>query len=830
MVSNPPDPYVGLVISGYTLEKQVGSGQIGTVYQAIRKDPYDVWACKIIPEGKLRHGWERELQKISRLRGIPEVVQFHTFGGDHDKDHRPFSYVMFDFISGQNLGKYLESPAAPINIAFVETLAEALLRTLHACEAESISHGDLHAGNIMISEPDGRVPGSPRRVFITDFGYGGSHNAIQPKDDRKQIASIVLSLLNPFDPHELAPRDRVLHRKLSDFMRKGVLEEDHTQLRYVAGSTSLYDAYQQVRRLAERESAAAQQGIELRGPDDYLVAEALGYRVDEWQNLFVPVFLGASDLLSRNITVLTGARGCGKTMAFRRLTLFMDQVIGAPSGVKGADDILGFYLNCRDLVEAFPWTPRTLNRAAKEQVTHYFHLAWLTEIVRSLALAPRPAEDKYRFVSDYLRTLYGDRYQAPALDSDHLHHIRAFVESEKERCRKVKVGSLPGLENWPLARLDFLDTLQAVLSKNLPWVGTRPTFLFLDDYTVPTITREVQNVLNQVVFKRRADIFFKVSTESANSFSRVGPQGKPMELDHDFKLLDLANESLHQPYERKFDLLDRIFQRRILRHEGYQSTSYGLKDVLGESRFSNNELAQKLRQIASRNAPRERIYYAGADSFVGMWSSDIRTMIQVFTDVLKDNWDRYLGKRLKVDQTIQDKRYKDAGGEFLAMTEHLKNPVFWETSLPPKKPTHPYGGHLRDIAQAFINIARYELTKGNLVSNQGAMNPRQAFRIEIIDQLRLPDDVIDYYQGLIRWHIFLPDWRGKSVRGMLTPRLFLNRLLLPFANLTFSSHDNISLRNEEFVSLLRSPNSFLRYWNSKRTRKGKDPGTGNLPF
>ncbi len=823
------DPYIGLTIDDYTLEKFVGSGKIGSVYRAVRTNVGDTWACKVIPEGRLKKGWERELQKISRLRSIPEVVQFHSFGDRKTEEFRPFSYVMFDYIDGLNLEQFIERNSQLLNMAFIESLAEALLKVLHACEVEKIIHGDLHHGNIIISEPDGRIPGSPRRVFVTDFGYGGSHNALEPKDDRKQLASIVLSLLAKLDESTLAARDKVMHRKLTDFMRKGVLEQDQRQLRSVAGASSLFDAFGSMRRQSERESAAAQQGMELQGPDDYLVAEALGYRVDEWQNLFVPEFLGAADLLGRNITVLTGARGCGKTMAFRRLTLFMDQVIGQTSGVRGSRDIVGFYLNCRDLVEAFPWTPRSLKRSAKEQVTHYFHLAWLTEILRSLALARGDSSDGYEFLSDLLAQLFGQRYERPALASNHLNHIRAFIETDKERCRKTKLGSLGGLENWPLARLDFLDDLQQALSTNLPWIASRPFFLFLDDYTIPTVTKGVQTLLNEIVFKRRPEIFFKISTESANSFSRVGPQGKPMELDHDFKLLDLANESLHQQLDRKRELLDHIFRRRIKRHEGYRDLDMGLRDVLGPSKLSNNELAQKLRDLSQGG--KERVQYAGIDAFVGMWSSDIRTMIQVFTDVLRDNWSRYKGKQTEVNGAIQDKRYKDAGGEFLALTEYLKNPVYWDKEDFPSKPAQPYGAHLRNIAQAFINVARHELTRGELVSNQGATNPRQAFRIEVVDRLRLPEDVLDYYQGLIRWHIFLPDWRGKSVRGMLTPRLFLNRLLIPFASLTFSSHDNISLNNQEFVELLRSPNEFLDYWRTKRRpKKAEAPKTAPLPF
>jgi hypothetical protein len=80
---------------------------------------------------------------------------------------------------------------------------------------------------------------------------------------------------------------------------------------------------------------------------------------------------------------------------------------------------------------------------------------------------------------------------------------------------------------------------------------------------------------------------------------------------------------------------------------------------------------------------------------------------------------------------------------------------------------------------------------------------------------------------LIRWHIFLQDWRGKSVRGMLTPRLYLNRILLPFCNLTFSMHDNIHLTNREFIYLLTKPKNFFEDWKKKKQVNG-DPNQRKL--
>ena len=115
--------------------------------------------------------------------------------------------------------------------------------------------------------------------------------------------------------------------------------------------------------------------------------------------------------------------------------------------------------------------------------------------------------------------------------------------------------------------------------------------------------------------------------------------------------------------------------------------------------------------------------------------------------------------------------------------------------------------------------------EGKLTDNQGTLSPRQAIRIEIIDEFNLSEKARKIYQALLRWHVFLPDWRGRSVRGFMVPRLFLNRRLIPYARLSFSGKDSISLRSDEFEQLLLGPQKFERYWRNKvRKTRGKDDG------
>jgi hypothetical protein len=820
------DPFIGIKISGeWELVEKVGVGKIGAVYKAVKQNPYDVLACKIIPHTP-KSGWDVELAKVTKLRGVDSVVQYHSHGAALDKNSRPYVWILWNnFIDGINLATYITEKPWPLDMAFIENIASVVLNVLYACQHENIIHGDLHAGNILISNPDMKTVDKQRKVWVSDFGYGGSHNQKKPKDDFKQLSSIIINLLNKLNLSDLNKRDRIMHEKLYFFFDKKFAERDPTQGNQVGNLELLIKDFRRLSKDAREEAEMTERTI-VTDPGDYLWAEAIGNKAEVWKDLFVPEFLAARDLLNRNITILTGARGCGKTMAFRRLTAYMDKIVGEPSGVPGSDEFIGFYLNCRNLIEAFPWIPGQLNKNASAQIIHFFHLSWLSEICNTLYLCYHAEDLKFDWLDSFILK-YFQNYQTLPEGADHLSHIMSFIESEKELCRLTELGKRKDLD-WPLYKMEFLDELCSLVSRNSPWETTKPFYLFLDDYTIPIIPRAVQIVLNPIVFKRRDTLFFKVSTESFISFERTTVRGKPLELHQDFELIDLSNESLHRNFGEKKTLLESIFKPRIDRHATLKKYDKSLSDLLGKSNLSNNELARLLRDNKTASK-KKKVLYHGIESFVGMWSSDIRVMIQMFVDMIRDSTVDINNGVWQIKSEVQNNIYRSKGGEFLVFAESVPAPSSIENNILTKRNT-TFGSHLIKIVQAFINVSSFELSNGELVSNEGRLNPKQAYRIEIIDKFELKDDIKDYYEGLVRWHIFLHDFRGKSVRGMITPRLFLNKILIPNSNLTFSSHDNIHLNNIEFRMLLKEPDKFIEYWRSKRLRRSKSKSSNQGSF
>ncbi len=819
MLIDNPSEWLGTSIRDYELRSILGSGRIGYVFLGVHKQvPQLKRAYKIIAEGQLKDGWQHEIIKVGQLSSCPEVARVLEFDSAMDAHHRPYSYIAYDYVDGTNLREYLSSVSNDVSLTFVVSVLTSLLRIHYACQTIGFQHGDLHEGNILVTKPDALDPYNERRIIITDFGYGGSHNQLAPKDDIAQIVAIGCNLLNRLNRDALQATERLIRERLLVFLKKELNETYRLAgNRHSAdGQTALHEFLECI-AAAKQEAAATGQGI-APSVDDYLNAETLGYRKAEWQNLFVPEILGEPAFVGRNVTVITGARGCGKTMAFRRLTLYLDELIGSTSGVKGSDGFVGFYMNCRDLVEVFPYVPARLPEIKARQIRHFFHLCWLQDIVKGFQQRALREPDDYRWLVNWVESEFGEKIETLwTKASDAVVALAHFIENKKEECARLPSGKKT---RWALEDVDTLDKLYDLSVRNIGWLAGRPFYFYLDDYTIPLISQHMQAALNPIVFKRRPNVFFKISTEATNSFLRMSHQ-KPLEVNHDFDFVDLASETLSVTEDVKERLLSGILSRRLRRIEQFRDDDHDLRAVLGESEWkSYNELARRLREGKLSSA--DPIYY-GYRAFVGMWSSDIRSMIQVFNELLRSSQvdEAY---RIPIERTIQHRRFSESGGEFLSVTENLRVGGFWDDDRKAGFMPKEIGAVLRDVAQAFIAVSRYELMEGQLIDNQGALAPRQAIRIEIVDEFNLSDRARKIYQALLRWHVFLPDWRGRSVRGFMVPRLFLNRRLIPYARLSFSGKDSISLRSEEFEHMLLAPQSFEKYWRGK-ARRGKDKNT-----
>jgi hypothetical protein len=387
---------------------------------------------------------------------------------------------------------------------------------------------------------------------------------------------------------------------------------------------------------------------------------------------------------------------------------------------------------------------------------------------------------------------------------------------------EVRASDKPSHQMASLAEADWLKRFVPELQRAMPWIGEKPVYFFVDDYSLPRVNEAIQKVLNSVLFQRSDVFFFKISTESPSTFCREDYSGKTLQDPDDFELTDLCSVTIDLSDEEREQFLENVFERRFAREDRLRGKT--LADILGEFDKSWAQLARDIRQEPhpEGDAPRGtseqagRVLYYGRKVFLSMWSGDTRQMLRIALNLLEQHPSQD-SLPFPIGRPMQDKVFRLTGGEFLHLLEACTRTSRRDGASLPLNITS-WGKHLVKIAEGFKEIALHELRTFHGGREGRRDEPKQAFRIEIVDKFTLTVAEKEVYEDLVRYGVFLRDDRGKSIRGAIIPRLYLRRLLIPFFTLTFSKVDNISLNCEGFKRLLMEPEVFAKDWKKKRAK------------
>jgi len=201
-----------LVEGKYRIEKLIGKGGMGAVYQAEHVKLGKKVAIKVLLEGH-RAGSDaarrfgREARAAGAL-GHPNIVQIFDIGTLEDET--PF--IVMELLRGETLHDHLQvAGAIPAQLAI--EIMEQILSALHAAHERGIIHRDLKPDNVFLAEEHGQVVAK-----LLDFGVS------------KNIDDNTLSLTRTGavvgTPYYLAPEqargDRGLDRRV-DIWAAGVL-------------------------------------------------------------------------------------------------------------------------------------------------------------------------------------------------------------------------------------------------------------------------------------------------------------------------------------------------------------------------------------------------------------------------------------------------------------------------------------------------------------------------------------------------------------------------------------------------------------------------------
>ena len=164
--ASAPDLREGGGFEHYRLQKLVGTGATGQVFQALDRKTGEVLAIKLLEptfmtDALARQRFEREWEMASRF-DHPRVVRYRG-RGEVSNQH----YLLMDLVSGGNLRELLEREG-PLPMKEAARLGRQIAEGLAYAHAREIIHRDLKPENILL-DPD-------RNVRIADFGLARSQN------------------------------------------------------------------------------------------------------------------------------------------------------------------------------------------------------------------------------------------------------------------------------------------------------------------------------------------------------------------------------------------------------------------------------------------------------------------------------------------------------------------------------------------------------------------------------------------------------------------------------------------------------------------------------
>jgi len=158
------DPLVGATLGGlYHVQRLIGVGGMGRVYEATHTHLGKAYAVKVLPEGRADKpaAVERFLREAKSATRIDHEHIVKVVNCDSDEEHRLF--IVMELLDGENLADRLDQGALPVDEA-VE-IARQTGEALQAAHDAGIVHRDLKPENIFLTQKHGRD-----FVKVLDFG------------------------------------------------------------------------------------------------------------------------------------------------------------------------------------------------------------------------------------------------------------------------------------------------------------------------------------------------------------------------------------------------------------------------------------------------------------------------------------------------------------------------------------------------------------------------------------------------------------------------------------------------------------------------------------
>jgi hypothetical protein len=753
----------------------------------------------------------QELHRAAILKKYTDFFAQYFDGGlieVHDPGNGKLKCICFieEWIDGQTLDNYIKHD--PVTPRFIVKYVEKMSKSLNILNVKELRHDDLHVGNVMIADPQKETLNTDKIIKIIDLGSLKPIDAplkVGRYDDFTFFCHHLIKLLNAMQCNQYRYR-----KPLSSFERKfrknailllnNMLDENRDVA--LTDPLKIIDHFNNI--LTKSQLSDESNITSLIDPFDFISAEHI---TDD--NLLVTLFAESCpwmDEVTRDVPILlTGPRGCGKSTVFRRLAL--KAVLNkSPEEIRNSHQA-GFYISCSaDLRNRVGWiiNKETATRSKKE-IIHYFNLLLTREIIFTLSLIAQRTDREtlfgygvtqerklYTFVNSQINLTEEKRLKLQGIPP--MEHLVEILDYELNSCYE-KI--LRGNSIDDATSISYLPDLTKYLKFNIAFFKDRTITFFLDDYSIHRIPKEVQIILNPIIWDRQNHLFKlsaeKYGAEHIYDFPSDSDSSPTADLAREFREIDCGLIYIQMSDKGKAKELAK-FAQDLLDHRLKLAEYHGTTETLiGHSHYEEGTLAKALK----RTYPGSRDQYHGIETISQICSGDISALLEIYRRIFKE---------VRVDKNFTN-----------TIPKHVQHAAIVSVSrsfLESIKSFNPYGEKMHQLVYQFGTLCHKLLIEGNeLVENRdGTIRkiPCETTRIEV-DSIDSGNEDWSEYQNilmkeLIRRSIFidLQPGRGRRTLGP-TWRWQLRRLYCPSFATGLQKMTAIKWNTSEFKWFLTQP-------------------------
>jgi hypothetical protein len=636
-------------IGDFRVTRALGRGFYGAAYVAERGVFNKKFVLKISPVEFYgffsKAPFEEETQHHATLAQTAEHVvgiddRFDTnvvFGVDPAVSIKCHVTVLA-YVDGDLLQDYIDGKLVA-NADTVCQIAIDLLRVRGEFEAHHLNHNDLHAENLIVERlaPQARRVDAidpTIRVKAIDLGSisDASKSTTERLGDMYSIASHVDKLLDRLlaDPDKLEERDfrtalalqSIVNSLLTDVQnsRHPNFEDLETQIR---------DAF----RRASHPWKPWSNPLTLKGFGDHYNAQTL-VSWDVPRLLVDPHDRWLVKVTTPGPQIITGMRGCGKTMLLRALDI---HARAAVLGEETKDDVLkriqsdgfvGLFVSAQKLLDLRHTTTKVEHRLTRLFVSYALEAARALMHLRDLdpnAVDPSAHATLSEAVAGYLGGAEELR-------------LSTTVEDLERRLGRIAVLSSRGTPQHEVkqAPAEVFQRLAEAFRECSPFTASSTVFFLLDDVSTRYLElARVEELLSALLFQVPTCAFkFTSEWQTIELGLRSPGRVNPVRIDKDLAVFDLGADVFDTingtGKDKGTDFVEQILKQRAKYHVAHPR--FGPRELLGDV-----PLGKVAREIAaSSTTSRDRKNaYRGLSCLTNVCVGDIGDVIKLYEDILR---------------------------------------------------------------------------------------------------------------------------------------------------------------------------------------------------